>query len=121
MALEIKQNLKLSQQLVLTPQLQQAIKLLQLSQLELTEHVEQELLENPLLEEDERANEPLEATSNTEILEKPEKLKETDNPLEQIDWDNYLNNYNDPGEKMGVLYSNEDIPNYENTLATKVS
>jgi RNA polymerase sigma-54 factor len=51
MALELKQQLKLSQQLVMTPQLQQAIKLLQLSQLELLTTVQQELVENPMLEE----------------------------------------------------------------------
>ena len=50
MALEIKQSLRLSQQLVMTPQLQQAIKLLQLNRLELAESINQELLENPLLE-----------------------------------------------------------------------
>ena len=50
MALEIKQSLRLSQQLVMTPQLQQAIKLLQLNRLELAETINQELLENPLLE-----------------------------------------------------------------------
>ncbi len=50
MALEIKQSLKLAQQLVMTPQLQQAIKLLQLNRLELAETINQELLENPLLE-----------------------------------------------------------------------
>ncbi len=51
MALELKQQLRLSQQLVMTPQLQQAIKLLQLSQLELQTTVQQELVENPMLEE----------------------------------------------------------------------
>ena len=51
MAFELKQNLKLSQQLVMTPQLQQAIKLLQLSRLELTDLITQEMQENPLLEE----------------------------------------------------------------------
>lgn len=51
MALELRQQLKLAQQLVMTPQLQQAIKLLQLSRLELLETVQQELLENPFLEE----------------------------------------------------------------------
>lgn len=51
MALELRQQLKLSQQLVMTPQLQQAIKLLQLSRLELVETVQQEMLENPFLEE----------------------------------------------------------------------
>src|SRR6476619_3785844 len=51
MALEIKQSLKLSQQLVMTPQLQQAIKLLQLNRMELQEVVTAEMMENPMLEE----------------------------------------------------------------------
>jgi len=51
MAIELKQQLKLGQQLVMTPQLQQAIKLLQLNQLELVNLVQQELQENPVLEE----------------------------------------------------------------------
>ena len=50
--MQISQNLKLkqSQSLVMTPQLQQAIKLLQLTNLELTDLVEKELEENPFLE-----------------------------------------------------------------------
>lgn len=51
MAFDLKQSLKLSQQLLMTPQLQQAIKLLQLSRLELEEFVTQQLTENPVLEE----------------------------------------------------------------------
>ncbi len=51
MALEIKQQLRLSQQLVITPQLQQAIKLLQMTRMELQTLVQQELSENPMLEE----------------------------------------------------------------------
>src|SRR5438046_8704644 len=51
MALEIRQVQKLTQQLVMTPQLQQAIKLLQLSRVELEEMVVKELQENPALEE----------------------------------------------------------------------
>ncbi len=49
MALELKQQLKQTQQLLMSPQLQQAIKLLQMSRLELVEHIQQELLENPFL------------------------------------------------------------------------
>ena len=49
MAIEIKQQLRLSQQLVMTPQLQQAIKLLQLSRLELADLVQQELQDNVVL------------------------------------------------------------------------
>jgi RNA polymerase sigma-54 factor len=48
---DLKLNVKLSQQLVMTPQLQQAIKLLQLSRMELQETINKELLENPVLEE----------------------------------------------------------------------
>jgi len=51
MALDLKLSLKLSQQLVMTPQLQQAIKLLQLNSQELVDAVQEELLENPVLEE----------------------------------------------------------------------
>ena len=51
MAIALRQELRLTQQLVMTPQLQQAIKLLQLSRLELLTTVQQELQENPVLEE----------------------------------------------------------------------
>jgi len=49
--MELKQQLKLSQQLIMTPQLQQAIKLLQLSRLELSDVIRQEIDENPVLDE----------------------------------------------------------------------
>ena len=58
MAIELKLQLKMSQQLVMTPQLQQAIKLLQLNRLELLTEVRQELNENPVLEEIEGDDEP---------------------------------------------------------------
>ncbi len=51
MGLEIKQSLKLQQTLAITPQLQQAIKLLQLNHIELVEQIQNEILENPTLEE----------------------------------------------------------------------
>ena len=50
MALEMRLSQKLSQQLLMTPQLQQAIKLLQLGRLDYIEALEKELLENPILE-----------------------------------------------------------------------
>jgi RNA polymerase sigma-54 factor len=52
-------QLKLSQQLTLTPQLQQSIRLLQLSTLELNQELEKFLMENPLLELDEAEAEPV--------------------------------------------------------------
>jgi len=56
MALEQKLRLKLSQRLVMTPSLQQAIKLLQLSRLELEETLSQEIMENPILDVEETAD-----------------------------------------------------------------
>ena len=53
MVLSQRLDLRQSQSLVMTPQLQQAIKLLQFSNAELTEFVESELEKNPLLEADE--------------------------------------------------------------------
>ena len=58
MAITTKLELRQSQQLVMTPQLQQAIKLLQLSNLELNEFVDAELERNPLLERDEEHDQP---------------------------------------------------------------
>jgi RNA polymerase sigma-54 factor len=57
MALEQKLRLKLTQRLVMTPSLQQAIKLLQLSRLELEEALSQEILENPILDVEEQQDE----------------------------------------------------------------
>ena len=51
MAMEARLSLRQSQRVVMTPLLQQAIQLLQLSTLELQDVVQKELLENPLLEE----------------------------------------------------------------------
>ncbi len=58
MGLEQKLSLKLSQRLVMTPTLQQAIKLLQMTRLELQDVVNQEIVENPVLEEDEVVEAP---------------------------------------------------------------
>jgi RNA polymerase sigma-54 factor len=61
MALQTRLDLRQGQQLVMTPQLQQAIKLLQLSNMELTQFVETELERNPLLEREEGEERPAEA------------------------------------------------------------
>ena len=96
MAFELKQSMKLVQQLVMTPQLQQAIKLLQLSRLELVGLVNEELQENPLLEES--SLEALEKTSLDQEREKkekegPEEVKGGIEGLKDINWDEYMQNY----------------------------
>jgi RNA polymerase sigma-54 factor len=72
MALSQRLDLRQTQSLVMTPQLQQAIKLLQLSNLELVDYVEQELEQNPLLERDESGPaEPAIERSGAEAEEAP--------------------------------------------------
>lgn len=133
MAIELKQNLKLSQQLVITPQLQQAIKLLQLSRLELVDMVNSELMENPILEEvtpedesqipEELAQElepdPLSATASDTANEVGTKDGELVEPKE-FDWENYLDTYNTPGHEAQRLNLDE-IPNYENMVTKSAS
>ncbi|MEO5767111.1 MAG: RNA polymerase sigma-54 factor, partial [Polyangia bacterium] len=84
MSMEIKQHLKLSQQLVMTPQLQQAIKLLQLSRMELVDVVREEMLENPILEDGgENAADPSKAADakTVESASDAERAGETELPI----------------------------------------
>ncbi|MDR2787246.1 MAG: RNA polymerase factor sigma-54 [Candidatus Accumulibacter sp.] len=73
-------QLKLSQHLALTPQLQQSIRLLQLSTLELEQELEKYLLENPLLEREEDAYAPVTAESPTAAIGDEEKKREEAEP-----------------------------------------
>ena len=79
MAHEIRQDMRLSQQLVMSPQLQLAIKLLQLSRLELEELVIEELENNPVLEEEAGAGEGGEIS----VSKREER---------EVDWEAYLEN-----------------------------
>lgn len=102
MVLELRQNLKLSQKLVMTPQLRQAIKLLQLGRLELTEALQSEIEQNPMLEE---APAPLEQPANPEALSATEAKIETEAPVTgkvegegaatvaELNWEDYANNF----------------------------
>ena len=124
MALELRQQLKLSQQLIMTPQLQMAIKLLQLSRLELMDTIRQELEENPALEEvpetlgeegDTGAEEPIavDAPPMQEVTIK-ERLNE------DIDWSNYIDEYNAPG-RLNLESEQRDTPSFEPFLACPTS
>lgn len=118
MALEMKMNLRLSQQLIMTPQLQQAIKLLQLNHLEMVEQVQQELVENPCLDE------------ATETVESPRDLPDSgpeltldrdgrDNP-ENIDWTAYLQSRSVSDYRGGGSYEDEDRETAE-SIQTKTT
>jgi len=77
MAISQRLDLRQSQSLVMTPQLQQAIKLLQLSNVELAEFVEEELSQNPMLERDE-GDEPMRGDSEQESVEQTTDLVSAD-------------------------------------------
>lgn len=126
MALEMRQQMKLTQQLVMTPQLQQAIKLLQLSRLELQDLVSQELEENPILDEA-LEQESVKELEQIEIQERePAPLEESErfqevtagsDTIKEMDWDSYIDGYN---YSSGEQYSDdEDRPSFENLLTKK--
>ncbi|MBM9604087.1 RNA polymerase factor sigma-54 [Desulfopila inferna] len=102
MALELRQQLKLVQKLVMTPQLRQAIKLLQLNRLELTQALRAEIEQNPALEEDIGAfdaGELAHGLSSTFETTEPgresdftERVSASDMPAE-TNWSDYANNF----------------------------
>lgn len=132
MALEIQQHLKLTQQLVMTPQLQQAIKMLQLSRLELVDSIRQELESNPALEESlsdeaEPSSDSTDSTDSTEFsrdepVADPEHLPEvTDGykAMEQINWDDYMDEYNT--SYPAYSFEEKEATSYESTVTQKPS
>jgi RNA polymerase sigma-54 factor len=125
MAMEMKMNLnlKMSQKLVMTPMLQQAIKLLPLARLELAQLVRQEIIENPVLEELlEEANENEQETENEEPGfnedETPDAEPSATSQEQEIDWDSYFQGNIDKG--MSVE-SYAEKPSIESTYKKEAS
>lgn len=115
--MKMKLSLKIGQKLIITPQLQQAIKLLQLSRIEINQVISQELLENPMLEETtlestELSEDTLSSNTGEEIDEEGPAEKAEIDDLSFI-WDEYL-------EDDRTSYSSaasEDLPSYEQTIS----
>src|SRR5215210_1408527 len=103
MAISQKLHTKLVQKLILTPSLQQAIKLLPMSTLELADLLNQEMVENPLLEEVE-----------TEELQPVEKSDAWDD----ADYEYFFGDYLDDGYKSRTPSEVKELPPIENTLST---
>lgn len=128
MAVKLSQSLKQTQNLMMTPQLQQAIKLLTLTHLEMTNVIAEEMVENPMLEEisdgaDEAANE---ADQKLERLEAQNQEADastfTEEPLtgkDDFDWDAYIDTYNSNSSAPASLATPDpdDTPNYENMVS----
>jgi RNA polymerase sigma-54 factor len=121
MPIEIRQSLKLTQQPIMTPQLQQAIKLLQLSRMELMDLVRQEQEENPILEEvaepaatAEPQETNLESLAPSPAEDKEARDREVDIPA--IDW-------RSEGFSRGSkgAAEDDDRPTFENFLTKKTT
>jgi RNA polymerase sigma-54 factor len=135
MALEIRQVQKLTQQLVMTPQLQQAIKLLQLSRVELEEMVTKELQENPALEEgpaeeaEANGEQPRSETQasvpeNSSELVLNRELSAVDK-IGTLDWQEYLDTHSNSihGSLTAEATSDDgdSPPSWENSLTKKTT
>ena len=122
MAFELKQGLKLGQSLVLSPQIQQAIKILTLGRQELEELVAEELRQNPCLEEGEINSENQEQTEfDTQINS---EAKESESASESLpDIDELLSRFRElPGEESlqrENVESEFDSPSYDRVNVTE--
>ena len=135
--MQMKMQMKMSQQLIMTPQLQQAIKLLQLSRTELEELIEQTLIENPVLEEgidmDTFPNKTDDSAETAETAESPEVVADTEdfetareneqenNDQDEIDWQQYIEQVEQFGgyqeRRYNIASDDEDSPSIEATAA----
>jgi RNA polymerase sigma-54 factor len=127
MALQLKQHLTLTQQLIMTPQLQQAIKLLQLSRLELLDTIYSEMETNPMLEEqasedpDEEKGPEDGDKSETPVDETPvDEMAAKETITEDVDWESYLSEYS-TSRSEGSSYDGREMPSFESTTSEKTN
>ena len=125
MGIQQKLHTKLVQKLILTPSLQQAIKLLPMSTLELSDLLNQEMVENPMLEEV-----PTEDLQQTEAAttpeQEPEKPASPETPSKTDSWDDqdydyFFGDYLDDGYRPRAQQEIKELPPIENTLSTRSS
>ncbi len=125
MALELRQSLMLTQQLVMTPQLQMAIKLLQLTRLELVETINEEMEENPVLEElfEGESAEDSGTDGDSEQLEQNlpdiQEVTVEESAPDDFDWENYLSEYNT--ERTSAPYEEKDAPSLESITPSQTN
>lgn len=125
MSLELRQQLKLAQKLVMTPQLRQAIRLLQLNRLELTEALQAEIEENPLLEEEVEtltpspAGGPAETPPEQQLADFTAKVAGDDPAsITEINWSDYENTF-DSDFSFSRERPSEDAPSQFDFIASK--
>jgi RNA polymerase sigma-54 factor len=119
MAIQQKLHTKLVQKLILTPSLQQAIKLLPMSTLELVDLLNQEMVENPMLEE--VPTEELQPAEQAAAAEKPEQPAEKAESWDDADFEYFFGDYLDDGYRPRTPQEVKELPPIENTLSTSSS
>ena len=121
MAISQKLHTKLVQKLILTPSLQQAIKLLPMSTLELADLLNQEMVENPLLEE--VPTEELQPAADQQQPEKQEAQPAVEKPdtWDDADYDYFFGDYLDDGYRSRTPSEVKELPPIENTLSSAAS
>ena len=121
MAIYQKLQIRLSQKLILTPSLQQAIKLLPMSTLELVDMLNQEVVENPLLEEV-TTEEIQQADAQVEKPEPdPPAASEKQDTWDDADYEYFFGEYLDKGYRPKAPREFKELPPIENTLSTATS
>ena len=128
MSPKLSQSLKQTQGLVITPQLQQAIKMLTLTHLEMTNVISEQMVENPLLEE--VGSESSEKSDSSDVIEKQNveaKAEEfNEEPIfnkDDFDWGSYVEHFNSNSGSAPSMVSRDpdDMPNYENMVSETTS
>ena len=124
MAIQQKLHTKLVQKLILTPSLQQAIKLLPMSTIELSDLLNQEMVENPLLEE--VPTEELQPADAAPAADKPaepaaETSAEKNDTWDDADYEYFFGDYLDDGYRPRTPTEVKELPPIENTLSTSAS
>jgi RNA polymerase sigma-54 factor len=124
MSIQQKLHTKLVQKLILTPSLQQAIKLLPMSTIELVDLLNQEMVENPMLEEVPTEDlQPVEAAAATEKPDgEPERAAaDKGDAWDDSDYEYFFGDYLDEGYRPRAPQEVKELPPIENTLSTTTS
>ena len=129
MLLQPKLNVKVSQRQVLTPGLVQMVSVLALNKLELKEMINTEMVENPVLEELDPIDAPIEELAGREgdrelsaeqVASEKERVDEKD-PFDEVDFGSYFQDYLDPGFRTGSSMEEYDKPSFEHFLSAPSS
>src|SRR5438270_9782628 len=122
MGIQQKLHTKLVQKLILTPSLQQAIKLLPMSTLELSDLLNQEMVENPMLEEVPTEDlQPADAVAQEQEKPAADAAATKGDTWDDQDYEYFFGDYLDDGYRPRAPQEVRELPPIENTLSTTSS